>query len=256
MRKGRLALAIALALMAGSAQATTIWIGDNSGTLFTADTGTGATTLIGNMGFAAFDIAFDPAGNLYALDLGGTALYSVNESTAATTLIGSTGAFTEGLAFRSDGVLFASGGTGIYTVNPATGAATLLGSTGGPASAGDVAFDASGNLYMSDISGNLVGIDQTTGAGTIIGATGFFSVFGLAFADGTMFGTAGEEIFAINLATGAGTFLSDYTSSPGLTGANGATALAVSEAVPEPSTIGLLALGIGGILLGGRRRNS
>ncbi|MCH7774854.1 MAG: T9SS type A sorting domain-containing protein, partial [Bacteroidetes bacterium] len=78
---------------------------------------------------------------------------------------------------------------GIATIDPSTGAATVIGTTGLAGTYGnatpDLHFDIKGNLYAAKGGGNntnvLISIDQSNGAGTVIGEiTGFVSVSGLA----------------------------------------------------------------------------
>jgi hypothetical protein len=99
--------------------------------------------------------------------------------------VGSTGLALRGLAVDpTDGWLWGSDASSkIYKIDGQTAVATLVGATGRPASP-DLAFDQSGTLYAVSGGGlttnNLIVIDKSTGAGTVIGPTGFPSVSGMA----------------------------------------------------------------------------
>ncbi len=109
--------------------------------LYTIDLGTGATTLVGSSsGTCIIDIAIDPDGNLYGVDLMPYALVAIDKTTGATQPIGSLGfnaGYAEGLDFDpSTGTLYFAGYDtdtflgGMYTIDLATGAATLIGPIG------------------------------------------------------------------------------------------------------------------------------
>ena len=100
------------------------------GNLWTTDSATASSTLIGPLGFEPYDIAFNPSGQLYGIS-GVGILYSINANTAASTPIGSLGSFINGLDFSSNGTLYGSGDDRLYTINTATGLATLVGTNGG-----------------------------------------------------------------------------------------------------------------------------
>jgi hypothetical protein len=236
----RLLLVIAGALASGGLlDATTVYGASSaaSGTpsLYTVNPATGGLSLIGAFGTEMYDIAWsDSLGMMYGISgaSGTSSLYTVNRSTGAATVVGSSGAFLNGLVF-GNGTLYASGNHTFYTVNRATGLATTVGS-GTYTSSGDLEFDGSGNLYLTSTTGgndSLYRINTATGAGTLIGSAGslgFPNVWGLAWANGTMYGfTAGGNVITINLATGAGTAVTTYASS-----FNG-----IAVANPEPATL-------------------
>ena len=88
-----------MAACTGALAAPILWISDSAGQLGTVDVATGTSSLVGNMGRAMFDIAFDSVGNLWGID-GGNQLFSINSSTAAATLVGATGTgFINSLVF-------------------------------------------------------------------------------------------------------------------------------------------------------------
>lgn len=101
-----------------------------------------------------------------------------------------------GMAFHpTTGVLYGSTGNNpaataarLVTINPATGLVTVIGSynagptnsSGTPATMGDLAFDAAGNLFgVGTIGGpQLYSINVTTAQATVIGSTGLTSTTG------------------------------------------------------------------------------
>jgi hypothetical protein len=94
--------------------------------LRTINPATGASSVVGNMGFASGgDLAFN-AGNFYLASTL-SQLVQVNPSTGAGTLVGSFGVPSVfGLATGDDGGLYAVANRNVYTVDTATGAATFL----------------------------------------------------------------------------------------------------------------------------------
>jgi hypothetical protein len=125
--------------------------------------------------------------------------------------------------------------TQLYEINPATAASTNLGDVGA-LSAGDLAFVA-GELYLSTLSHTLLHIDLgPPPSGTSVGPIGFSDVYGLATSDeGVLYGVSGIWILTVDPATGAGTFLSDY-SGQGLTVSYGSSFVGESfhNCPPDP----------------------
>ena len=254
-----LVAAAALAACTGALAAPILWISDGGGRLGTVDVATGTASLVGNMGRAMFDIAFDSVGNLWGID-GVNRLYSINSSTAAATLVGATGTgFIYSLVFGPGGVLYAAGSS-LYSLNTSTGVGTQIGAAGnGYNSSGDLAF-VGGTLYLSsDPSANdsLWSINTTTGQGFNIGAIGANAVFGLATPDNvTLYGLSGTTVLSINTATGAGTTVVNY-SGGGMTGAFGTAFRTEAGApIPEPSALSLVALALLGLGWASKRQKS
>ena len=202
----------------------TIFTADTQGRLFTLDLGGGQTHLIGKMSVVMFDIAFDKSGNLYGVDGSGSAnLYRINTSNAKVTKVGAVGFFVNALTFGSNGTLYGAGNNTFLKINTATGRGTAIGSLGSNTSAGDLAFDNKGNLYLSTTADKLVKVNPSSGTSTVIGSIGFQQVFGLGFSGGVMYGVSNktEQSFKINLSTGRGTLLSFFGKN--VVGANGAS---------------------------------
>jgi len=115
---------------------------NGGGSLYTVNTSNGLFSLIGNVP-GALDLsamAFDAAGNLYAVDTAATKLIRIDKTTAA--VLGSASlnpppnGGVAGLAFDpGSGVLYFASGSGttdnLYTVNPTSGAMTLVGPLSG-----------------------------------------------------------------------------------------------------------------------------
>ena len=250
MKKRFLLSVIALmsVLIAGSAQA--VFIADSNGWLYDYDVATNTSTSLGNSGVGAwFDIALNPlTGSLYGVT-GNRNFYSIDTSTGAATAIGNVGSFVNGLTFDSSGTLYASGLKDLYTIDLSSGSGTLIGSTGFNSS-GDLAFDSSGNLFMSATGGNggdqLVAVDSSTGTGSFVGDIGFYSVYGLSFSGSTLYGfTNGKNTLSIDTGSGVGTIVN--TNDIRAYGATGSP-------VPEPATMILFGLGLAGLVGSGLRR--
>ncbi len=120
---------------------------------------------------------------------GSSSLYSINISTGAGTLIGATGfSGVGGLAFSPGGVLYgiAAPVNSEVLVQPARGASPRLVASGR----------------------QLITINTTTGAGTLVGGTGVTQGFSdLTFrSDGVLFAiTGGGQLYTINTSTGLAT---------------------------------------------------
>jgi hypothetical protein len=211
----------------------TVWADDEAGRLFTVNVGSGQTHVIGQMPAEMYDIAFSPTGTLYGVDSYSN-LWKINPNNASSTEVGPLGTFVNSLVFSASGKLYAAGSR-LYTVNTSNGHATGIGNNlSGFSSAGDLAFDASGNLYLSTSSNDLVRVSTITGAATKIGPIGFQNVFGMAYGpDHVMYGLSDttQQVFSINLNTGHGTLLSNFANH-GLNGVNGSTF--IGEAVASP----------------------
>ncbi len=229
--------AVVATFVAGAAFATPVYVSDAQGNLGLVDND-GSVNYIGNMGRTMFDIAIDSTGTLWGID--SSNLYTIDSSNGSTTLIGSMGAFANALVFSTDGILYAAGGSSLFTIDTLSGLASLIGGTGF-GSGGDLAFDASGQLYLSDTAGNLIAVDHNSGAGSLVGATGINSVYGLGFTDGTMYAYSGTDLYNLDLNSGSATYLASYA------GHGLGTAYGAAVNVPEPAAILIFALGLFGV---------
>ena len=142
---------------------------------------------------------------------GGQFLASIDVATADLTNLGGTGLIIDGIAW-GDGVLYATDNTNnrLVTLDPDTGALdTVIGSYGDSSTFEAMAYRSSdGSLFGIDLSlNNLVLIDTTSGAYSVIGALGTTANFaGLSFAlDGTLYSIAhsGGDLYTIDPVTGA-----------------------------------------------------
>jgi TM2 domain-containing membrane protein YozV len=173
---------------------------------------------------------------------------------AALTGVG-TGETTVGLRVDPTNETFylATNGGGVnrlYNLDPVTAVATLVTALSGGSGNElfiDIAIDAAGQMYGHDIANDaLYAIDKSTGVVTLIGATGLAANFaqGMDFdyATNTLYATlysgAGSGRFvSLSTTTGAATVLYDTTTW------NIEAEMAVKSAIPEPSSVLLLALG-------------
>lgn len=202
--------------------APTIYAASASGELFTLNLGTGKTHNIGNMHVVMFDIAINKSGQMYGVDASSN-LYKINKSDAKVSKVGSVGHFVNALTFSSAGTLYGAGYNDFYKISASTGHGTKIGSLGSNQSAGDLAFDNKGNLYLSTTSNTLVKVNVSNGHTTTVGSIGYNEVYGLGFDNGVMYGLsdATDQAFTISLSTGHGKYLSYFGNTE--IGANGAS---------------------------------
>lgn len=110
-------------------------------TLYTLDLSTGATQQVGvASGVCLIDIAIDPSGVMYSVDIVGNTTVVVDKTTGAAQVIGDTGFdfnFAEGMDIDpTTGIIYFAGFDlntfqgGMYTIDPTTGAATFQSPTG------------------------------------------------------------------------------------------------------------------------------
>lgn len=239
------------------------YISDSDGDLFTVAPETGATTQLGRMPKVMADIAVDPGGQLWGVELfinrfgpgrgGPVYLVRINSQNAhIQQRVGAVG--VNGLGFRGN-ELFGVGGDGVYRINTADASTQKVYSvlSGFGFAGGDLAFDAPGNLYLTTENGDILRIDASfTGAPVVVASTGQSALYGLIFAsDGYLYAFqsldsgGGEKIYRIDPGSGATTVAAAITSSSvqGVYGAAsaqpGATALsAESFGGPAVATAG------------------
>jgi hypothetical protein len=180
-----LMLVILLIIVSASASfGTTMYVVENnSDNLYTVDTGTLTSSLIGpagiNVGFGGLGFANDST--LYGWTTGTNSLYTVNTTTGAWGLVGG-GTPLFGDTFDINPVSNVGYVTDIvnanlYSVNLGTGAATLATGLSGFQPGAGSAFDTTGNLFYIAFDGsNIRSADINTGIVSIVGGgTGIFN---------------------------------------------------------------------------------
>jgi len=252
---------VAPAAHAGVAATGTMYAVDSNRGLFTIDLSTGARTQVGavssNAGTTA-GLAYDPLSNtVYLTSTTNDSLYTLDLATGAATLVGSYGVdvFMHGLEWDpSTGTLFGASSTpnSFYSISATTGAATEVGSIG-LSSFVNLGYDATNDrLYATSSStDSLYSIDRGTGAISLIGPLqGSTNPNGLAYVPElqTMFmvDNSTDTFYSLDLSTGAATAI-------GSTGTGNLLGLVYVNAIPEPGTYVLFALGLAGVLAWRRR---
>jgi len=161
------------------------------------------------------DLAVDMDGRMFAVTY--DTVFEVDPDTAQLTALGTMldGSFFA-LTGLSDGRLLAGSDNAIYEVDVVTGDISWFDSLGDWEFAGDMVGLPDGLLYClvwpTDVwaeSTSLVVYDPATGITSEIGLTGHGSMFGMGFADWTMFGfNTDGEILEIDFTTGAAQVIS------------------------------------------------
>jgi hypothetical protein len=172
------------------------FVSDSAGEIFRVDpqTGTAAFQCATNVG-PLYDIAASPSGAMYGASQNGN-LYQINLNTGAATLVGSfhdnhgQAVFVNGLEFNKDGTLYASGNNVIYRVsaqNAACQAIVIMNQS--YQSAGDLAFDGSGNVFLTTANAVIVEANLTSGNWLPMGTLQYSDFYGLAMSpDGQLYG--------------------------------------------------------------------
>lgn len=268
---------LVLVLLSGPVAAATLLGGDQMGNLISINTNNGVGVLIGTeLNFPlSTEIEFDVnTGTLYSEEANGAlGLHTINPATGLSTGFVVHGCCAlNGLEFVGNTLyatnVMAGGGTPstLETINPGTGVLTPIGPTGQLNISG-LAYETSTNTMYGVTAGaaaaggpaQLVTVNLGSGLATPIAplvdvATGLQldRVGSIEFAsDGVLYGGMGLNavvnpgwLFSINPATGASTFIGP-TGFPGITG--------LTNPIPEPTSLGLLALGLA-VLCARRRR--
>jgi len=132
---------------------------------------------IGGLGVSLIALEIDGTGQLWGVGYDNGTLYRIDKANAAITTVGDTGAInTMDLSIDPSGNLYSTVNNVLYQLDPLTGASlgtlTITGTTG---SVMGIMHDANGILYATDyIAGaQLYDVNLSTGAATVVGATGF-----------------------------------------------------------------------------------
>lgn len=159
------------------------------------------------------DVAIDADGIMYAVSF--DTLYQVNASNAQVTEIRSAGPTDlNAMTFLADGTLLAGGGANLYEVDPSSGRFTQVSSIGSYTFAGDMVGLPDGLLYcaMSDgsASTSLVVYDMASGSIVRTGSTGTGSLYGVGYAEDTLFGFNAEgRIYILDQSSGTARQVTD-----------------------------------------------
>lgn len=265
-----------------SAHAATILGVGWDGMVVRIDSETGSHETVGSSGFSGLNsLARNSSGGFFSaagnpLDTTAATLVTIDPltglGTAVTTLSGVQAGEVRALAFSSSDVLYAIRNGGgpfattvaddLYTINVSTGLASAVGNTGLPGIQG-LGFSSEDTLFGWDLNTTgtglgLVTINSATGAATDVNALigeGGISVQSVAFgSDGSLWGVH-DALYLLDPSTGSATAVGSggYPDLRGIESYNRAP-LPV-PAIPEPSSLLLLGVGIMGLIGLRRWRN-
>lgn len=151
--------------------------------------------------YFAGDFVGGDTSRLYVIDLTANELHYLDTTTGADTIVGAcspvSGQSWTGATGTTGGILYASSSNGdisyLYQVDTASGASTTVGEIANAPCIIDIAINSAGEMYGVDVCGKigdetddqLVQINPTTAAGTVIGSLGFDADFaqGMDFED-------------------------------------------------------------------------
>jgi hypothetical protein len=232
-----------------SANASSLWIDDTAGNIGLVDTATGTIVpgTLHNTGQILTDIGFIGT-QMYGTTFTGlfTINTATGASTLVGTYGAQANGGMNALVGNGASLLGASNATNtVFNINPANAALSNFATPPLP-SAGDLAF-AGGTLYESAV-GNGGDALVNVSTGTVVGlfhtssVSSFSAVFGLADDGTTMFAVDGTNIYSVNLTNALLTPLSNY-GGHGLLDANGTAFL--QENVPGP----IVGAGLPGVLM-------
>jgi hypothetical protein len=200
----------------------------SASTLYEVDPNDLTVTVVGDFGWPAgslgeemTDIALDEDGNMVGVSF--SRVYAVNKDSAECTYLSDLQSgmynglsWVEGVAVDPNVKTLVGVNTGgdYLSIDPGTGSSSQVGSYGGSyGSSGDLVYVRGAGIfatathpsYGSDV---LVSVHAPSGQATLIGETGFDSIWGLAYWGGLLFGfTDGGEFLTIDPDTGQGTLV-------------------------------------------------
>ncbi len=236
----------ALVFSGGLFADTLVWDTTGSNQFGKLDLSTGNFSQVSNFGFTAAGLG-EIGDTVYTSDEGGTTLYSVNTNTGTVKSIGTSSISYYAFGSTTSGLYMVDPMGGLWNINATTGAATLIGSTHLIMGVSNYVgmSTGSGTLYLS-LGSNIYTINTTTGLASFIGTSGSTDFGALVSVSNTVYGTsviAPNQIYTFDPTTGMAAFLTN-SHAPDF-------AFGLAAIVPEPSSFGLLGLGIAGCLLGG-----
>jgi hypothetical protein len=240
------ALVVSIGLPAGLSATPLVWEATGNNLFGTLNLSTGTFAELTNFGFTPTGLG-EIGDALYTGEFGGSTLYSVNQTNGAPRAIGNLSNVTfYTLGSTTTGLYMVDMQGGLWNINPATGANTFIGATGVDMSTSIYAGLSTGSsiLYFS-LGSNIYTINTATGLASFIGTSGSTDFGALISVSNTVYGTsvvAPNSIYTFNPTTGLAAFL---------TNASGDYAFGLAAIVSEPSSLGLLGLGIAGSLLVG-----
>jgi hypothetical protein len=219
---------------------------DNQGNLFAGLVGgVVKITPSGGQSYISYDglygLAFNGAGDLFGADYNSGNIYRYSSTGVRSTFVSGL-AWPTGLAFDSAGNLFVgSDGDGrdgnIYKYSPAGVRSTFATGFSRP---NGLAFNSAGDLFVADGGdGSIVKVTQSGVQSTF--ASGLSSLFGGP--EGLAFNSAGDLFVAVRGTGNIYQYAPDGTRRTFASGLTLPTGLAF-QPVPEPSTFGLLVVGV------------
>lgn len=154
--------------------------------------------------FSMYDIAINTQGQMVGVSSG--SLYVIDPLTALCTQVGTVSSSANGLTYLPDGRLVIAGDSTVEILDPVTYASVRTLVSSGYTSSGDIIALPDGMLYWTVQGGDvLIRINPANGATTRIGNIGYSTVYGLGYANGTLFGFNNGHYLIINQSTGAAT---------------------------------------------------
>ncbi len=240
-------------LLIANAQAGLIGLTSGApGTLYSIDESTGQATEIANTAPTSFVGLTFLGGDLYASDVCDNNCYSTGKinivSGQYTFVSNQDGSYNwHGLASNeSAGLIYAidiNDSNKLKAMN-AVGSVTTIGNGTGIDGRGMAYDDGNGVLYATGGNGGLYSVDTTLGTSTLIGAMGIYTgMIGLAFDEntGTLYANNDAGLYSIDTLSGAASFIGSNNTLSTIDG----LAWYDTASVPSPSSIALIALGLG-----------